>query len=672
MAGGGENNLPKGYMGKILRVDLTTRQQHAELLDKNMAHLFFGGRGFGAFFLFQHFQNLKLQGKFRNPYSEVDPLSENNVIIISTSPCTGTGVPTSGRVHMNFKSPLTGIYGSTNAGGKWAVEFKRTGYDALIITGKAEKPTYLLVTGEEVKFCDAQEIVSQDSVDKRLFLQKKYGSKLQVLSIGKGGQNFVRFASVMSDTGKAFGRTGAGAVWASKNLYAVAALSESRSEIEVADTESFDSKNERSAMYHARLKLDLGKFTRKEAAYGILSSMGSLGIMGMINSYRQLLRNNMKDTAHKPQDIEKIDGEALRNHAKNAKPGEKKILVKKGSCFNCPVACKRDTELLDENGNLIEKSEGPEFENTAMLGANLSIYDLPTIVQANSLVNRYGIDAITTGATIAAFIELYQFIKCKKDTLNPAEKMFLDDVKDFVDKYGEPQFGQAELLIPIIRLIGKKEGIGKYLAEGSFSFCDRYGHKEISMTIKRLELPAYDPRTSFSQALSYEMSNRGGCHLEGGYTAPYAYCAGYAEWPGNRIEGTALIAKNAALTNTTYDIIGVCAYNGFSLSLDEFASLVNAVTGLEHNSGTLETIAQRTLTLERLFNILCGVTDKDDWLPERFFSETIEAKDGPAKCDRLAFGTMHKTFYNSLGWDDNGIPTDETLIKLGLKAFIRD
>ncbi len=461
MAGGGENNLPKGYMGKILRVDLTTRQQHAELLDKNMAHLFFGGRGFGAFFLFQHFQNLKLQGKFRNPYSEVDPLSENNVIIISTSPCTGTGVPTSGRVHMNFKSPLTGIYGSTNAGGKWAVEFKRTGYDALIITGKAEKPTYLLVTGEEVKFCDAQEIVSQDSVDKRLFLQKKYGSKLQVLSIGKGGQNFVRFASVMSDTGKAFGRTGAGAVWASKNLYAVAALSESRSEIEVADTESFDSKNERSAMYHARLKLDLGKFTRKEAAYGILSSMGSLGIMGMINSYRQLLRNNMKDTAHKPQDIEKIDGEALRNHAKNAKPGEKKILVKKGSCFNCPVACKRDTELLDENGNLIEKSEGPEFENTAMLGANLSIYDLPTIVQANSLVNRYGIDAITTGATIAAFIELYQFIKCKKDTLNPAEKMFLDDVKDFVDKYGEPQFGQAELLIPIIRLIGKKEGIGK-------------------------------------------------------------------------------------------------------------------------------------------------------------------------------------------------------------------
>jgi len=670
MAGGGENNLPKGYMGKILRVDLTTRQQHAELLDKNMAHLFFGGRGFGAFFLFQHFQNLKLQGKFRNPYSEVDPLSENNVIIISTSPCTGTGVPTSGRVHMNFKSPLTGIYGSTNAGGKWAVEFKRTGYDALIITGKAEKLTYLLVTGEEVKFCDAQEIVSQDSVDKRLFLQKKYGSKLQVLSIGKGGQNFVRFASVMSDTGKAFGRTGAGAVWASKNLYAVAALSESRSEIEVADTESFDSKNERSAMYHARLKLDLGKFTRKEAAYGILSSMGSLGIMGMINSYRQLLRNNMKDTAHKPQDIEKIDGEALRNHAKNAKPGEKKILVKKGSCFNCPVACKRDTELLDENGNLIEKSEGPEFENTAMLGANLSIYDLPTIVQANSLVNRYGIDAITTGATIAAFIELYQFIKCKKDTLNPAEKMFLDDVNDFVSQFGEPQFAKAELLVPIIHLIGNKEGIGKYLAEGSFRFCDRYGHKEISMTIKRLELPAYDPRTSFSQALSYEMSNRGGCHLEGGYTAPYAYCAGYAEWPGNRIEGTALIAKNAALTNTTYDIIGVCAYNGFSLSLDEFASLVNSVTGLEHNSGTLETIAQRTLTLERMFNILCGVTDKDDWLPERFFLETIEAKDGPAKCDRFAFGTMHKTFYNSLGWDDNGRPTEETLSKLRIKEFI--
>ena len=166
------------------------------------------------------------------------------------------------------------------------------------------------------------------------------------------------------------------------------------------------------------------------------------------------------------------------------------------------------------------------------------------------------------------------------------------------------------------------------------------------------------------------MSNRGGCHLEGGYTAPVEYCAGYAEWPGNRVVGTALIAKNATLTNTIYDIIGVCAYNGFSLSLDEYAELVNAVTGLEHNSGTLQRIAQRTITLERYFNIFCGVTSEDDWLPERFFSETLQAKDGPSKCDRQAFTTMHKTYYNSLGWDDHGIPTTETLKKLELADFI--
>ncbi len=669
MAEAEKRKLPKGYMGKILEVDLSHLQSHTEPLDLRLAELFFGGRGFGVALLFKHFSNLQKQGKYKNAFADIEPLSEDNVIIISTSPGTATRMPTSGRVHMNFKSPLTSYYGSTNTGGRWAVDFKRAGFDIIIITGKAEKPVYLLITNERSKFVDGSEIFELNAVQKRERLKELYGPKTAVLAIGQAGKNLVPFASVMSDVGKAFGRTGAGAVWGSKNLQAIAVVADER-KIEVAEPEGFDSKNPDSAMYHAKLKIDLGKFTKRENAFGILSSMGSLGIMGMINSYKQLIRNNMKDTNHNIDDVRKIDGEALRNHSKNAKPGEKKVVVKKGVCFNCPIACKRDTAVLDENGQLIEKGEGPEFENTVMLGANLSIYDLPTIVLANYLCNRYGLDTISTGSTIACFFELYEYVSSKKQSLTAQEKQFLDDVKDFVQEHGDVGFGKPELLIPIIHLIGKLEGIGKYLAMGSYKFCERYGHKEFSMTIKKLELPAYDPRTTFSQALSYEMSNRGGCHLEGGYTAPYAYCAGYAEWPGNRVEGTALIAKNATLTNTTYDIIGVCAYNGFSLSLDEFAELVNAVTGLEHNSGTLEKIAQRTLTLERLFNILCGVTDKDDLLPERFYTEAIEAKDGPAKCDKEAFESMHKTYYNSLGWDDNGKPTEDTIEKLQLTDFI--
>lgn len=665
-----KNKLPKGYIGKVLCVDLTNQQYHTEHLDAQLAELFFGGRGLGAALLFRHFIQLQQKGTYNNAFAEVDPLSEDNVIIITTSPCTGTPMPTSNRVHMNFKSPLTGIYGSSNSGGHWGVNFKKTGYDMMIVTGKAKKPLYLVITNRDVKFVDAERIANLDAVQTHIKLKEIVSPKAQILAIGQAGKNLVYYSAVMSDTGKAFGRTGAGAVWGSKNLYAIAVVPEPDVQIEVANGESFKQGNKSGALYHAKLKLDLGKFTRKENAFGILSSMGSLGIMGMVYSYKQLIRNNMKDTYHNLEDIKKISGEALRNHAKNTKKGKKKVLVRKGSCYGCPIACKRKTKLLDENSRIIDEGEGPEFENTTMLGANLSIYDLPTIVQANYLANRYGLDTISTGSTIAAFFELYELITGKKKPLKAAEQQFLNDVRDFVTEYGEPRFGQSNVLIPIIQLIGSSKGIGKYLALGSYRFCERYEHKEISMTVKRMELPAYDPRTSFTQALSYEMSNRGGCHLEAGYTAPNAYCAGYAEWPGNRIEGTPLIAKNATLKNTTLDIIGACAYSGFSLSLDEYAELVNAVTGQKHSSGTLKTIAQRTVTLERCFNCLCGITNKDDWLPERFYSEPLQTKDGLIKCDRQAFARMHRQYYNSLGWDDNGRATIKTLEQLQLVEFI--
>ena len=662
--------LPKGYMGKVIYVNLSTKKIEIKSLDPKLAELFFGGRGLGVAFLFEHFLELQEQGKYKNSFLETDPLSEHNVLVISTSPSTGTRMPTSGRFHMNYKSPLTGAYGSTNAGGRWSVDFKRTGFDAMIISGRAKNPVYLVVADNGIQFFDAEKLVNLDSIEIREKIKKQLSKKAQVLTIGGGGKNLVRFAAVMSDKGKALGRGGGGAVWGSKNLYAIAVIPDLKIKIEVADEESFKIKNESGAMFHAKLKLDLGKFTKKEDMFGILSSMGSLGILGMVNNYDQLLHNNMKDTNHDLKNINKIDGEALRYHAQNAKPGEKKIKVKKGSCYNCPIVCKRETTLLDEHNNIIEKGEGPEFESTSLLGANLSIYDLPTITQANYWANRYGLDTISLGATIASFFELFNVINTKQADLSARETRFVEDVENFTVEYGDPAFGKPELLVPLIHLIGKSQGIGEHLAMGSYKFCLRYGHPELSMSIKGLELPAYDPRTSFSQALCYEMNNRGGCHLEGGYTAPHAYCAGYAEWPANRVEGTPLISKNATLKNTTLDIIGACAYGSFSLGLDEYAALINGVTGGNNNSGTLKILAQRTVTLERIFNYLCGFSEKNDWLPDRFYSETIQTKDGPVVCDRGLFKKMHKEYYNSMGWDDHGKPTSETLKALELLDFI--
>ena len=192
------------------------------------------------------------------------------------------------------------------------------------------------------------------------------------------------------------------------------------------------------------------------------------------------------------------------------------------------------------------------------------------------------------------------------------------------------------------------------------------------MNVKGLELPAYDPRTSYSQALCYEMNNRGGGHLEGGYTAPHAYCAGYAEWPAHRVEGTPLISKNATLKNTALDIIGVCAYGSFSLGLDEYAALVYGVTGEHINAGTLKQLALRTITLERAFNYLCGLREKDDWLPDRFYNEKINTKDGFVVCKREDFERMHREYYSSVGWDVNGKPTLESLEQLQLLDFVPD
>jgi aldehyde:ferredoxin oxidoreductase len=649
-----------GYMGRVLYIDLTVQQFEEKPLSVKAARLLLGGRGFGIAALFEHFNGLKKQ--YAHPFAQVDPLSPDNVIVLSTSATTGTRVPTSGRLHMSFKSPLTRALGSTNGGGHFSVGLKRAGYDMAVIAGKAQSPCVVIISNTGVQFVDAPVSDEMDSISLRQQIRAHAGKKAHVLTIGKAGVTACRFASVMTDSGKALGRGGGGAVFGSKNLYGVAVAPDPALKVTVAHPEQFESKNDAGAVRKVRLKLDVGKFTKKEEFFGILPSLGSLGILGMINHFGQLIHNNMQNTTHRIEDINAICGEALRNHEKNAGPKENRIRVKKGGCFNCPILCKRKVTLVDPDGNEIEKGEGPEFESATLLGANLSIYNLELILKANLLANAYGLDTISLGATIAAFFELYE----KADKNSP----LADTVKDLAAQYGEPLFGNEEILLPLIHLIGKGEGIGKELAKGAYRFCEAHGHPEYAMAVKKLELPAYDPRGSFSQALSYELNNRGGCHLEGGYTAPQSHCAGYGEWPSDRIEGTPLISRNAALKNTSLDIMGLCAYGGFSLGLDEYAALVGAVTGKEVNSGILETISERVITLERQFNMLCGLTKEDDILPKRFYNEAIVCGQKEKILDKESFSSMRKEYYDSFGWDESGVPLKETLQRLSLTDIV--
>ncbi|MBN2318624.1 MAG: hypothetical protein JXR49_06090 [Acidobacteria bacterium] len=666
------DTLPKGYMGRILTIDLTEQTYTRSDLDFGICDLFFGGRGLGVALLFDHFLSLEQGEKYRNAFEEVDPLGEDNVLIFSTSPTTGTAMPASGRFHVNFKSPLTGGIGSADSGGKWGVAFKKTGFDVLRIMGKSKAPVYLAITSDGVSFKNAEFLLPLNVEEITDLLTRNSPKGARVMTIGEAGRKLSRMAAIMNDRGRALGRGGGGAVFGSKNLLAITVDPGPPCAISVADPVGLRAGNESGAGYKARMKLDLGKMTRKEKAYGILSSMGTLGILGMVHNYNELVHNNMQNTRHRDEDIEKINGESLRNHAATSPPGSDRVVSKKGACYNCPIACTRITRILDGEGNRVDHGEGPEFETVALLGANLSIYDLVVITRANYWANRYGLDTMSLGGTIAAFIELYALVGNKNGNRTSEEEAFLKDVRPFCELHGEPEFGRKEILLPVVHAIGRSEGIGKVLAQGSYRFCLRYGHPELSMTVKKLEMPAYDPRTAFLQGLCYEMNNRGGCHLENGYTAIRDYCAGYAEWPGDRIEGTAIIARNAALTNTAIDIIGACAFASLSLTLDEFALLVNAVTGLSHSAGTLERIAWRTLTLERMFNILAGFTVNDDWVPDRFYSEVLEIEGRSLVCDRRAFSRMHREYYEAMGWDRNGQPMEETLRDLELQNLLRN
>ena len=659
-------DLPKGYMGTILTVDLSNKAVEPRPLERSLTDLFFGGRGLGCALLFDHFIQLEKLGKYANAFKEVDPFSPDNALVFSTAPTTATDMVTSGRFHVNFKSPLTGGIGSTNSGGKWAIAFKKSGYDALTITGKSPTPIFLHITPQQVDFLDADALLDLNIEQITDHLTRTFPKGSRVMAIGAAGRNQSRIAAIMNDRGRAMGRGGGGGVFGAKNLMAIVVTPDPPRKVAVADRDGLRPSNESGAGFKSRMKLDLGKLTRKEQAFGILPAMGTLGILGMVNAFHELTHNNMHDTRHRIEDVERISGEALRNHKKRHQSGKKRIDSQKGACHNCPIACTRMTKIIDEQGQIVDHGEGPEFETVALLGANLSIYDLVTITEANYWANRYGLDTISLGGTIAALFDLNQTIKKKEAPLSPQEEAYLQDIKEFSETYGEPGFGRKEVLLPLIHTIAGAEGIGRLLAQGSYRFCAHYGHPELSMSVKKMELPAYDPRAAFLQGLCYEMNNRGGCHLENGYTAIRGYCAGYAEWPGDRIEGTAIIAKNAALGGTAIDIIGACAFASLSLSLDEFAALVNAVTGAHHNAGSLEQIAWRTLTLERSFNLLAGFSRDDDRLPERFFTESIDVEGKGTVCRQTDFDRMHREYHDAMGWDKNGVPTAKTIEKLGL------
>jgi len=596
----------KGLNGKILRINLSTGDISKENIDESLARNFIGGRGLASKILYDELP------------AGVDPLSPENKLIFASGPLTGTAAPTGGRYMVVTKGPLNGAIASSNSGGFFGKEFKTAGYDLIVFEGKADKPVYVWIKDDVVEIRDASDLWGKNTHETTDQLLEKVGDKsARVACIGPAGEKLSLISCVINDKNRAAGRTGVGAVMGSKNLKAVVARGTGK--VDLADTDKF-----RDAQ-----KGSMGKIKENPTTSQGLPAYGTAVLVNVINENGLFPTRNFQTGVF--AGASKISGETLADT----------YLTKNTHCFACPIGCGRATNIDGESG------EGPEYEVIWSLGADCGVDDLKAIVKANYLCNELGLDGISTGATIAAAMEL-------------AERGFLP--KEDIDG-PELKFGNAEAIVEYARKIGYREGLGDKMAEGSYRFAASYGHPEYSMSVKKQELPAYDPRGAQGHGLEYATSNRGGCHVRGYMISPEILGAPEKIDP-QALKGKPNWVKIFQDLTAFIDACGLCLFSSFALGADDYAALVSAATGWEMDGNEALKAGERIWNLERLFNLRDGFSKADDTLPERLLKEPMP--EGPNKGAVHRLGELLPEYYEIRGWDEDGVPKEEKKKELGL------
>ncbi|MBU0638025.1 MAG: aldehyde ferredoxin oxidoreductase family protein [Planctomycetes bacterium] len=604
----------EGYNGQYLEVDLSTGDVRKRPLDPKLAEDYLGGRGLAT----------------RVFYDEIDPtcdpLGPANVLVLAVSPLLGTNAPTSCRGHLVFKSPLTGVIGSSNCGGTWAPAFKSTGYDLIVIKGAAREPVLVDITAEQVRILPAGHLWGLDvhETTDRLLAERAEDRRARVLCIGPAGENLVRFAAVMNDKNRAYGRGGPGAVFGSKKLKAIRVSG--RMKQETADPQRYQAGNEQ-----ARYLIKAVPTTKR-----LLRDMGTAGLVRLIDLIDMLPHRNFQDNLHPAGALEAACGEALRNS----------YLVRPGACGMCPLACQRHTRVGQRVG------EGPEYETLALLGPNCAIYNLEAVTLANYQCNELGLDTISCGVTIGCAMELFE-----KGYITDAAAGGLD-----------LRFGNDGILEGLVRQIAQREGLGDILAEGSLRLARHFQHPELSMSVKGLELPAYDPRASYTQALGYMTSPTGACHLRGGYAVSLAFFGGAKEIPRFSLLQSPIAIRNMQNLGIIQDSLGICRFTGYAFGTEPWSRMVSGVTGLDFSTARLEHTADRIAALERLFNLEAGAQPEDDTLPERFSTEPIAVAGQERVVSKELITRLRNDYYELQRWDREGRPTDELCRALRIES----
>ncbi|MCG2769355.1 MAG: aldehyde ferredoxin oxidoreductase family protein [Anaerolineae bacterium] len=618
--------MPKGYAGRILRVNLTEKRLEIEEPPDSFYRRYVGGNGFIGYYL------------LREVPRGADPLGPDNLLIFAAGPITGIPVAGAGRHAVGAKSPLTGGYGEADVGGFFGAEMKHAGFDAILVTGRSQEAVYLWVHDGEAEIRSADHLWGLSTLDCQRAIQAELGDhRARIAAIGRGGERLVRYACVIHDLKHAAGRTGMGAVMGSKNLKAVAIRG--KAAIAVADPKAVKG---------------LGKWMAqhwKENSWSqSLHDTGTSGGVEDLDAIGALPTRNFQDGQF--EGAAKISGTTMRDT----------ILVDRGGCYACPIRCKRVVEVNDQDYQVDREYGGPEYETIAAFGSNCGVDDLRAISKANETCQAYGLDTISTGVAVSFAMECFE-----------------EGILTTEDTGGlELRFGNAEAMVEIVRQIGEREGLGDLLAEGPQRAAARIGRgaERFVLAVKGQPFPMHECRTRHGQALGYAVSPTGADHMhniwdgvldrdvlgEDLQSLGIYRSVSQTELNADKVRAYTLVTNWKWLDNH----LGLCAF--ISWSSDQKMELIRAITGWQTNVWEQLKVAERGVTMARVFNLREGLTRADDVLPPRMRTTFVSGTLNEKPIDPSVLDENLTIFYGMMGWDpQTGVPTLAKLQELDIE-----
>ena len=608
-----------GYMGKILRVNLTTGTMEDTFFDESILRKYLGGSGLGARILYDETD------------SNTDPLGPDNILIFLTGPAEGTKMPNAGRYQVITRSPLTGSYGEANSGGKWGVRLKKAGYDGVIFKGISPNPVYLNINNGVAELLDASDLWGKDAFVTDDILKERYGKRVTTCCIGESGEKLSRISCIMNDgrEGRTAGRCGVGAVMGSKLLKAISV------DGDLATPVHNETDFNASVKHWAPLVMKRMEGMREG---------GTSGAIDFIEEIGDLPVNNWRDGNFSTKSVANMTGT---------------ILSGRYSCANCTIRCGR-VVTIEEGPYKCTKEAGPEYETVALFGPNCCIDDIEAVSHANIVCNKYGLDTIGAANAVSYAMEAYERGILTEEMLGM-----------------KARFGNADDMIGILHKIGKREDFGNVLAEGTKIAGEYLGGiaSEFAIHVRGMEFPAHDPRYADSIGLQYAVSPRGACHLSANchgeeYGGTYH---GYGFGDGKVIELKNHSTENKPEMNVELEHI-MCLCDSLTIckfllgatgdeSCDVLIQWISDITGWDITKEELLTMGERIFNLKRMYLVRDGQSRKDDKLPGRMKKRRMT---GGSANNIPDVDGMLDHYYELRGWDEFGIPTKETLDRLGL------